>query len=99
MRRQAPRKRGPMSATPLDEQKTVWNGAGARGWIESQQLLDRAFQPLEDLLTAAVRETGAKRVLDVGCGTGSTTIAAARAAAPGGAAIGIDISEPMIAIA
>ena len=39
----------------------------------------------------------AQRVLDVGCGTGSTTLAVARRLGANGAAVGIDISEPMIA--
>jgi SAM-dependent methyltransferase len=88
-----------MGATQPEGQPTLWNGAAACGWIESQPLLDHAFQPLEDVLTTAVAETGARRVLDVGCGTGSTTIHAAQAAGPRGTAIGIDISEPMIAVA
>ncbi|MET8076871.1 methyltransferase domain-containing protein [Streptomyces sp. NPDC005303] len=36
------------------------------------------------------------RVLDIGCGTGRTTRDAARAASPG-TALGIDLSEPMVA--
>jgi SAM-dependent methyltransferase len=47
------------------------------------------------LLAAADIDPDA-RVLDVGCGTGQTTRAAARAA-PGGQALGIDISAPMLA--
>jgi len=38
------------------------------------------------------------RVLDVGCGTGGTTLAVARRAA-GNRCVGVDISEPMIAAA
>jgi arsenite methyltransferase len=35
--------------------------------------------------------------LDVGCGTGSVTASLARAAGPDGLALGVDISEPMLA--
>ena len=38
-------------------------------------------------------------MLDVGCGTGSTTLAVARQLGANGDSIGIDISEPMIAAA
>src|SRR5690606_8632647 len=38
-----------------------------------------------------------QRVLDVGCGCGATTLAAAGRVAPGGEAIGADISRPMLA--
>jgi ubiquinone/menaquinone biosynthesis C-methylase UbiE len=37
-----------------------------------------------------------ERVLDVACGTGLVTFAAARASAPGGGALGVDISGEMI---
>ena len=40
-----------------------------------------------------------RRVLDVGCGTGSTTLAVARLLGAKGRCTGIDISEPMIAAA
>ena len=39
------------------------------------------------------------RVLDVGCGTGSTTIELARRVAPGGAAVGMDIAPSMLTVA
>jgi ubiquinone/menaquinone biosynthesis C-methylase UbiE len=38
-------------------------------------------------------------VLDVGCGTGSTTLAVARLLGVKGRCVGIDISEPMITAA
>ncbi len=53
--------------------------------------------PIEDLLADAV-SPGTKRVLDVGCGTGGTTVAVARRLGAG-SATGIDISEAMIAAA
>jgi SAM-dependent methyltransferase len=39
------------------------------------------------------------RVADVACGTGVLTVQAARAVAPGGAAVGIDINPGMLAVA
>jgi len=38
-------------------------------------------------------------VLDIGCGTGSTTLAIARVLGPAGHCTGVDISEPMLALA
>ena len=82
-----------------DEQTRLWNGPGGRGWIELQETLDRGLQPFEDLLVQAVAAADASRVLDVGCGTGSTTLAVARLLGAQGRSIGIDLSAPMIAVA
>ena len=40
----------------------------------------------------------AQRILDVACGTGDSTIAAAKAAAKGSKVVGVDISEGMMAL-
>src|SRR5690606_35751500 len=74
-----------------------------RAWVETQETLDAVLRPFEERLVAAVAkrkaQRNAQRVLDVGCGTGSTTLAIARQLGKSGTAVGVDISEPMIALA
>jgi SAM-dependent methyltransferase len=82
-----------------DEQEKLWNGVAGRGWVEAQELLDQLFKPFEDLLVEAVSARSVSRVLDVGCGTGSTTLAVARLLGAKDRCIGIDISDPMLAAA
>jgi SAM-dependent methyltransferase len=82
-----------------DEQARLWNGTAGRAWVEAQALLDQMFKPFEDLLVEAVCDGPVRRVLDVGCGTGSTTLAIARRLEANGQCTGIDISDPMIAAA
>ena len=77
----------------------VWNGVSGRAWVDEQQLLDRTYQPIENLLAGEVAARGARAVLDIGCGAGATTLAAARNLGAGGRAVGLDISEPLIAVA
>ena|ERR1044072_3641361 len=82
-----------------DEQTALWNGLAGRGWVETQELLDQLFKPFENLLVEAVSAASTSQVLDVGCGTGSTTLAVARRLGAQGRSIGIDISEPLLAAA
>jgi ubiquinone/menaquinone biosynthesis C-methylase UbiE len=82
-----------------DEQAALWNGPAGRAWVQAQVTLDTMFKPFEDLLAHAVPEGFDGQVLDVGCGTGSTTLAMARRLGARGGCTGIDISAPMIAAA
>lgn len=51
---------------------------------------------LTALLEAADPRPG-ERVVDVGCGAGTTTLAVAERVAPGGHVVGVDVSPPLIA--
>jgi SAM-dependent methyltransferase len=82
-----------------DEQARLWNGPAGRAWVDAQSLLDQMFTPFETLLLEAVSARSAAHVLDIGCGTGSTTLAVARQLGAEGRCTGVDISEPMIAAA
>ncbi len=81
------------------DQAQHWGGAGAEGWVELKGLIDRLFAPFAELLTADFPAGSMSRVLDVGCGTGDTTLAAARRLGPAAECVGIDISEPMLVAA
>lgn len=74
--------------------KALWSGVAGRNWVAAQDVLDGLFKPFEPLLAEPVGP-GA-HVLDVGCGTGATTVTAARRAGPEGSCVGVDIAEPMI---
>src|SRR6202011_1020488 len=82
-----------------NEQTALWNGSAGRAWVAAQELLDPMLKPFEDLLVDMICAGSGHRVLDVGCGTGSTTLAVARRLGAKGHCIGADISEPMIAAA
>jgi SAM-dependent methyltransferase len=82
-----------------EEQTALWNGPAGRAWVETQESIDQMFKPFQDLLIETIPSGFGGQVLDVGCGTGSTTLAAARRLGARGRCTGIDISEPMLALA
>jgi len=89
-----------------DEQAARWNGPAASAWVEAQSLVDGVLKPFEDLLVEAMSADqegqvlgDGGRVLDVGCGTGSTTLAVARRLGAAGHIVGVDVSEPMLTAA
>src|ERR1700722_629229 len=79
------------------DQIAYWNGAGGRRWADRQPVQDILLQPIADLLIDRASIKAGEGVLDVGCGSGSTTFAFARAVGPDGHVMGIDISTPMLA--
>lgn len=80
-------------------QYAAWNGDSGRRWATDPDRRDKVLAPVADALRAAAGITPGEAVLDVGCGCGATTLAAASAAAPGGSALGIDLSGPMLEVA
>ena len=80
------------------EQARAWDGAEGDYWAEHADWFDHSLAGYDAAFAAAARIGPGDQVLDVGCGTGHTTLAAARAAADGGA-LGVDLSAHMIDVA
>jgi SAM-dependent methyltransferase len=77
-------------------QERAWEGSEGDRWAEHADLLEGTAARYDRALLAAAAIDAGSRVLDVGCGTGSVTRAAARRAAT---ALGVDLSSAMIAVA
>jgi SAM-dependent methyltransferase len=74
-----------------------WNtGEAVAHWVDNQARYDRMNAPFAAMILDAAGLRPGENVLDVGCGCGGTTLAAARLIAPG-QAVGLDLSGPMLA--
>jgi SAM-dependent methyltransferase len=81
------------------DQAALWNDAAGRNWVDMQDILDRMLAPFETLLVEEAFPGEGRRVLDIGCGAGATTMGMARRLGPGGFCLGVDISGPLVASA
>jgi SAM-dependent methyltransferase len=81
------------------EQAAFWNGPGAESWLGSLARIERSITGFgEQALAAAAAQPG-EDIIDIGCGTGSTTLALGSAVGAGGMVLGLDLSEPLIDVA
>jgi SAM-dependent methyltransferase len=64
-----------------------------------QATLDGTYAEVEDFLVDQVAAQNASTVIDVGCGTGATTLVIARRLGQGSRCTGVDLSEQMIELA
>src|SRR6516165_11343151 len=76
---------------------TYWNSAGGRHWVERQQSQDIVLGPILQITLAQAEPRQGERVVDIGCGTGASSIALAERAGPSGHVLGIDVFAPMLA--
>ena len=77
----------------------AWNGDSGKRWAREADRRDDVLASVADALLDAAQLRPGEDVLDIGCGCGSTTLAAARMIAARGNACGIDLSAPMLDIA
>lgn len=80
-------------------QREYWSGKVGDEWATHAERIDVMLAPVAEAALAAAAFQPGERVLDIGCGAGFTTIAIARRVCPGGAAVGVDISPKMLAVA
>lgn len=80
-------------------QAEYWNGEVGTRWARNQAVLDAVFAPLTEALFAGAELNPGATVLDIGCGSGATTLEAARRVGAAGRVTGADISAPLLAVA
>ncbi|OHB31779.1 MAG: hypothetical protein A2790_02920 [Phenylobacterium sp. RIFCSPHIGHO2_01_FULL_69_31] len=78
------------------QQVAYWNESAGPTWAELQAPLDRQLAPLGRRAMSELDLGPGRRVLDIGCGAGETTLSLAQT---GAEAVGVDISRPLLEIA
>jgi SAM-dependent methyltransferase len=87
------------SSQPNLQQAALWNDGSGKAWVDLQPVLDEVLAPFERLVVDAGYPGEGGTVLDIGCGAGATTLAMARRVGESGRCVGVDISEPLVALA
>lgn len=88
-----------MSSIENTEQHAAWNGESGIRWVDRADERDRVLAPVAEVLVGAADLGSGMSVLDVGCGCGATTLAAASLLGDTGLATGVDLSKPMLQVA
>ncbi len=70
-----------------------------RGWVRAADRLERCWAPQLALALQKANATPGEHVLDIGCGTGPSTVQLARAVGSDGRIVGVDISKPNLEVA
>jgi SAM-dependent methyltransferase len=87
------------TTSPNADQITYWNARAGNTWAAMQKRLDAQIGTigLKALDVLAVRK--GERVIDIGCGCGTTSFEIARRVGASGHVCAIDISKPMLDVA
>lgn len=72
-----------------------WAGEMGMKWLANLARFEDMIAPIGEALLKQADYKPGERVLDIGCGGGGTTIAIAKAVAPSGEVLGIDISPDL----
>ncbi|MEM7320726.1 MAG: methyltransferase domain-containing protein [Pseudomonadota bacterium] len=79
------------------DQHEFWSRSpSGQKWLTYEDHLDAAMAPVLDGVIARADLQPGYRVLDIGCGTGASLLAAAERVGAHGAVLGLDISQPFL---
>ena len=75
------------------EQAELWNGRLGKAWVNVEDYIDGMMAPLSTVALEAVNAKPSDRIIDIGCGCGTTSFSLG---ATGAGVWGVDISTAMI---
>jgi len=81
------------------DQVDFWNGRMGQEWVALQERMDANLSAIHQALMPFAAPRAGEAVLDIGCGTGTTSMALADAVGPKGRVTGLDISKEMLGLA
>jgi ubiquinone/menaquinone biosynthesis C-methylase UbiE len=87
------------SSQSNSDQEEYWNSNAGKKWVEYQDELDRLLERVKDRLLQRSKIESGERVVDIGCGTGATTMSVASLVGESGLALGVDISQTLLGCA
>ena len=87
------------SSQSNSDQEEYWNSNAGKKWVEFQDELDRLLERVNDRLLHRSKIEPGERVVDIGCGTGATTMSVAALVGESGLASGVDISQTLLGCA
>jgi len=91
-----PHAAGLPAAGPNAEQIEYWNLTSGPKWVAVEARLNAQISPFGLLAMERAKLASGKRVLDVGCGTGQSTLQLAECVGATGEVVGIDVSQIML---
>ena len=81
------------------EQKEFWNEKKGKIWVSLESNIDKMLGPLGHNAIKILNPKSGEKILDIGCGTGSTSQSLSKLVGENGLITGIDISEPILSFA
>ena len=85
--------------TANQDQVDFWNGRMGHEWVVLQERMDANLSAIHQALMPFAAPKAGEAVLDIGCGTGTTSMALADAVGPKGRVTGLDVSREMLGLA
>jgi SAM-dependent methyltransferase len=80
-------------------QRDYWSGKAGQEWAAYAQRIDVMLAPIAETALAAADLQPGQRVLDIGCGSGATSLEIARRVGTTGAVVGVDLSPQLLQVA
>ena len=84
------------AGSPNTREVEYWNSSQTRAWADEHETIDRLFAGLTQIALDHAAPKLGERVIDIGCGSGTTVLELAARVGPTGYVVGADVSKPSV---